>query len=151
MTTDSESILEHHGVKGMKWGVRRTDGGSIPRGAYKSMVKRENRFQNKREKANAQVMADRQAGVISPKHQARATKLNTQHRKNEAALREMGLEVYKNFPSEVKKAKVSDIKTSRHLTRGQKATRIILTGPIVGVALIRRAEGRSALTGHPKP
>lgn len=135
-----EDVIEHHGVKGQKWGVRRSNGGSIPSGAKRHMEKAETRFQAKRSAANSQVAKNRVAGKIDPKASAKASELNAQHRKNQIALQKAGLEVYKKTPDAVKKTKVSDVKknNSKTFTKGQKVALNILAGPLAAHYIVNK-------------
>jgi hypothetical protein len=139
---DEEAFLEHFGVRGMKWGVRRADGGAIPSNVKRNMEKRETRFQTKRSDANAKVTADRASGKISPKHTAKASKLNTQHKLNQEHLKSQGLEIYKKMPSSVKNSSASELAKSKPnaMSNGQKAAVYILAGPVLGHLIIKSNE-----------
>jgi hypothetical protein len=135
-----DEVLEHHGVKGQKWGVRRKDGGAIPSNVKRHMEKAETKFQNKRSVANSKVAQDRKVGTLNPKNNAKAVKLNTQNKKNQVELQKAGLEIFKKLPDAAKQTKVSELKKTKASTmsKGEKAAVYLLTGPIIGHYIIKK-------------
>lgn len=115
MIVDQKTYLEHYGVKGMKWGVRRDRTGHKPSG-------REIKEARARLREGGKAIREKNAALEQTKSRSAAEKKGREIRKIAKDLRDSG-----------------DVEIASRLTAGEKAAHVLIYGAFAPVT-IRNAQ-----------